>query len=231
MYRVRDIMYQYFQFLTHKVLKVLNFDFQGFYYLFLVYFRNNPSVQAMHSRQQEVKQLTEENQALKTRVKLLEEGQTKDLTILVGQKVEEGASSEEVKGKDETTVSSFGLVLRRTVPCFSELREQLRSAEVKKSRIIDAFKKTSHDFREVCFQLTGYRVDGLSNHQYRLTSMYAESPERDQLLFQRNPADGECMLLETAYSNQLGELIDLVGGSLVGHHIRAFVRWLRATFK
>ena len=53
----------------------------------------------MESRQQEVKRLTDENQALKTRVKLLEEGQTKDLTILVGQKVEEGASSEEVKGK------------------------------------------------------------------------------------------------------------------------------------
>ena len=55
----------------------------------------------MESRQQEVKRLTDENQALKTRVKLLEEGQTKDLTILVGQKVEEGASSEEVRGEDE----------------------------------------------------------------------------------------------------------------------------------
>ena len=61
----------------------------------------------MESRQQEVKRLTDENQALKTRVKLLEEGQTKDLTILVGQKVEEGASSEEVKGKCERKDSSW----------------------------------------------------------------------------------------------------------------------------
>ena len=30
-------------------------------------------------------------------VQLLEEGQTKDLTLLVGQKMDEGASSEEVK--------------------------------------------------------------------------------------------------------------------------------------
>jgi len=153
----------------------------------ILHLRNNPRVQAMESRQQEVKRLSDENQALKTRVKLLEEGQSKDLTILVGQKVEEGASSEEVK----------------------ELQEQLRSAEVKKCRIIEAFKKTSHDFREVCCQLTGFRVDGLSNNQYRLTSIYAESPETEQLLFQRDPTNSACMLLETSYSNQLDELIDL----------------------
>ena len=61
----------------------------------------------MESRQQEVKRLSDENQALKTRVKLLEEGQSKDLTILVGQKVEEGASSEEVKGKYKTKAIDY----------------------------------------------------------------------------------------------------------------------------
>ncbi len=50
-----------------------------------------------------------------------------------------------------------------------ELREQLKRADIRKERILDAFKKTSKDFREVCFELTGYRIDGLDNGQYRLT--------------------------------------------------------------
>ena len=44
-----------------------------------------------------------------------------------------GASSEEVK----------------------ELKNQLKSAETKKQRLIEAFKKTSSDFREVSYRLTG----------------------------------------------------------------------------
>ena len=74
-----------------------------------------------------------ENNALKARVQLLEEGQTKDLTLLVGQKVDEGASSEEVK----------------------ELKNQLKAAEIRKQRLIEAFKKTSATFREVSYRLTG----------------------------------------------------------------------------
>ena len=52
---------------------------------------------------------------MKTRVKLLEEGQTKDLTILVGQKVDEGASSEEVRGKDKIKANNF-------IPLLNNLR-------------------------------------------------------------------------------------------------------------
>ena len=40
--------------------------------------------------------LQQENEALKARIRLIEEGQTKDLTILVGQKVDE---SQEISGK------------------------------------------------------------------------------------------------------------------------------------
>jgi hypothetical protein len=41
-------------------------------------------------------------------------------------------------------------------------RENLRSAEVKNQRIMEAFKATSYEFREVVCQLTGYRY-----HTYR----------------------------------------------------------------
>lgn len=142
----------------------------------VVHFLNNPLSQAIDSRGKELETVKAENVALKARIQLLEEGQTKDLTLLVGQKVDEGASTEEVK----------------------ELKEQLKSAEIRKQRLIEAFKKTSQDFREVAYRLTGYRIDGLQNGNYRLSPVYAESPN-DYLLFKKEES-GECMLLETEYS-------------------------------
>ena len=91
---------------------------------------------------------------------------------------------------------------------FPELREQLKSKELQRQRIIEAFQTTSQNFREVCCQLTGYRIDGLQNgNQYRLSPIYAESSD-DFLLFQREES-GECLLLETPFSTQLTELMDL----------------------
>ena len=55
--------------------------------------------------------------------------------------MDEGASSEEVK----------------------ELKNQLKAAEIRKQRLIEAFKKTSSDFREVSYRLTGNSFDFLCN--------------------------------------------------------------------
>ena len=63
------------------------------------------------------------------------------------------------------------------------MKQQLVSAELKNQRLTEAFKKTSKEFREVCYQLLGYKIDMRSNNQYRLMNMYADSPE-DFLLFQ-----------------------------------------------
>jgi mitotic spindle assembly checkpoint protein MAD1 len=150
----------------------------------VLHFLDNPLSQATEARHREVEDLKAEVTALKARLQLLEEGQTKDLTMLVGQKVNEDCS-EEVR----------------------DLQEQLRAAEIRKQRLIEAFKKTSQDFREVCYQLTGFRIDGLNDGKYRLTPVYGESVN-DHLLFKREQS-GECLLLETQYSAQLTDLIDL----------------------
>ena len=103
-----------------------------------------------------------ENDRLKARIKLLEEGHSQDLTMMVGHRVDQAASSQEVM----------------------ELREQLKSKDLQKQRIIEAFQKTSQNFREVSLALTGYRIDGLQNtSQYRLTPVYAETQD-DYLMFQ-----------------------------------------------
>merc|ERR1712059_125937 len=141
---------------------------------------NNPTSQAVAKKAQEMTELGTENKALKTRVKLLEEGQTRDLTMLVGQKIEEGEGSQQV--------------------------EQLSKADLRKQRLMEAFKKTSHEFREVVYQLTGYRIDVLADHKYRLLSLYAESPE-DSLLFQKS-SEGEIQMLESEFSLELGDLME-----------------------
>ena len=68
------------------------------------------------------------------------------------------------------------------------MRASLNSAELKNKRLMEAFKKKSHEFREVCFQLLGYRIDIPTDKQYHLMNIYAESPE-DLLVFQvRDPS-------------------------------------------
>ena len=64
-----------------------------------------------------------------------------------------------------------------------EMRVHLATAELKNKRLMEAFKKTSQEVREVCYQLTGYKIDIPTHNQYRVTSMYANSPS-DKLLFQ-----------------------------------------------
>ena len=85
--------------------------------------------------------------------------------------------------KQMIVLKSFNSVFLCTYTCFLEMKSQLMSAELKNKRLMEAFKKTSQEIREVCYQLTGYRIDIPTSNQYRLTSMYAESPN-DHLLFQ-----------------------------------------------
>ena len=151
----------------------------------VLHMANNPMHQALERREHDILEMREERDALRTRVQLLEEGQTKDLTIMVGKKMEEGESSEEI----------------------SHMKEELEKAELRKQRLMEAFKKTSGDFREVVYQLTGYRIDVLADHKYRMTPLYAES-SADHLLFQKAKS-GEIQMLESEYSLELGELMEL----------------------
>ena len=151
----------------------------------VLHMANNPMQQALERREHDMLEMREERDALRTRVQLLEEGQTKDLTIMVSNKMEGGERSEEI----------------------SHMKEELEKAELRKQRLMEAFKKTSSDFREVVYQLTGYRIDVLADHKYRMTPLYAES-SADHLLFQKAKS-GEIQMLESEYSLELGELMEL----------------------
>ena len=61
-------------------------------------------------------------------------------------------------------------------------RAQLQSAELKYKRLIEQFKKTSQELRDVVYQCLGFRVDMPTTGQYRLMNVYAESAN-DYFLF------------------------------------------------
>jgi mitotic spindle assembly checkpoint protein MAD1 len=87
-----------------------------------------------------------------------------------------------------------------------KLKQKLISAEKRQQSIIEAFKKTSKDFREVCYILTGYRIDALKQNIYRLSHVYADSPN-DNLLFEWAETDRGIKLLENDYSEKLTDLL------------------------
>lgn len=63
------------------------------------------------------------------------------------------------------------------------MKEKLKIEEMRNKRLKEVFTKTSQEMREICYQLTGYKIDIPVPNQYRVMSMYAES-SRDYLLFQ-----------------------------------------------
>lgn len=117
----------------------------------------NPAAMAQKKRAEELTKLREENIRLKKRVEVLEEskGQTVDVTFEVDQKMSEASSSKEVE----------------------EMKKMLETEELKNKRLLEVFKKTSKDLREVCYLLMGYKIDIPCTNKYKITSMFAASPE------------------------------------------------------
>ncbi|KAL8625266.1 hypothetical protein ACOMHN_030024 [Nucella lapillus] len=140
----------------------------------------NPASMAQDRREGELERLREEKERLTTRVQLLEQagGSVEDLTMQVDQQLE--------------TVPESKVI--------DELKSQLAKEELRKQRLVEAFKKTSQEFRETCYQLLGYKIDLPCSGQYRLASMYSDSPH-DYLLFKQGES-GEIQMLETEFSGR-----------------------------
>ncbi|KAK3801981.1 hypothetical protein RRG08_064575 [Elysia crispata] len=144
----------------------------------IIHFLQNPHSLAQKERQEELEKLREDNEKLKKRNQILEEngGMVEGITMQVEENLQQLSPSKEIEN----------------------LKSQLASAEMRNQRLKEVFSKTSKEFREVCYELTGYRFDIPCANQYRLTSMYAER-QKDYLLFQQN-SQGEVQLLQTDFS-------------------------------
>ncbi|XP_071536263.1 mitotic spindle assembly checkpoint protein MAD1-like [Panulirus ornatus] len=146
----------------------------------VLHFKDNPLSKAIENHGTELQRLQTENEALQERIRLLEQGETHDITQKV---IKEAQSSKKL----------------------SELQEKIKSMKTCNKRLIEAFKRKSLEMREVMCQLTGYRVDVSGDSHYKLSSIFAESSD-DYFMFEQTSE--RLQLLETEFSSTLEDLID-----------------------
>ena len=141
----------------------------------VIHFNENPVSSEYKKYMEELKFFNEENERLKTRLQLLENGCDADVT----RQLDEG-----IKTRQE----------------LEKLQQKLDSSEKRQQNIVDAFKRTSKEFREICYRLLGFRIDLLKQQKYRLSNIYSDSPE-DCLMFECD-SNNTINLLENEYSKK-----------------------------
>ena len=146
----------------------------------VIHFKQNPLNEMYQQQTEELNRLRDENQRLKAQVEILESGNDADMTKQMEAQVKYAQENE-------------------------KLKQDIEKAEKRQKQIMDAFKKTSKEFREVCYILTGYRVDVLKQKIYKFSHVYAESPN-DFLMFELEE-NGTMKLLETDYSKRISDLV------------------------
>ncbi|XP_075686457.1 mitotic spindle assembly checkpoint protein MAD1 isoform X1 [Rhinoderma darwinii] len=151
----------------------------------VIHFSMNPASKAQQQRKDEVQNLQDECNKLRELVRILEGGSA------VPDKLEAPGS------------------FQAPVQEVTELKKQVESAELKNQRLREVFQTKIHEFRTVCYMLTGYRIDITTENQYRLTSMYAEHKDDNLLFKSTSPSGVKLQLLETGFSRTLKDFIDL----------------------
>ncbi|XP_037034864.1 mitotic spindle assembly checkpoint protein MAD1 isoform X2 [Bradysia coprophila] len=88
----------------------------------------------------------------------------------------------------------------------NNLRAQVKSLEGQKQHITDSYRTNINEFRDACYLLFGFKVDKQHGNIYRLSSMYAESP--DEYLTFKMSDDSDISLMESVYSNSISDFIE-----------------------
>lgn len=146
----------------------------------ILHANDNPVDRALKVKQSEIERIKRENDRLRARLSLLEAGNSADVTRRIDDAVNSASQIE-------------------------QLTKRVNELKAREEKILNSFKKTSREFREVCYLLTGYRIDPLKDDVYRLSHMYAEH-EEDRLYFELKP-DGTITLLKNEFTDQYKEFI------------------------
>lgn len=150
----------------------------------IIHLRENPMEMAIRRQRIEFEALKKENERLKVRLELLEKHNN---------------------GQDSPVIISQQGQVNNKANRIHELTQKVAELEERENKILDSVARTSREFREVCYLLTGYKLDVLKNRVYRLSHMYAEM-EEDKLLFEITK-DGMVQLLKNDYCDRLSEFI------------------------
>jgi mitotic spindle assembly checkpoint protein MAD1 len=146
----------------------------------VIHLKNNPHKQVIEKKEAQYDSLSRENDRLRARLSLIESGNSADVTRRI-----------------ENAVNSAGQI--------EQLTKKVNELKAREDKILDSFKKTSREFREVCYLLTGYRIDPLKDDIFRLSHMYAEH-EEDKLYFEVK-SDGTVNLLKNEFTDRYKEFI------------------------
>ncbi|XP_063962041.1 mitotic spindle assembly checkpoint protein MAD1-like [Lytechinus pictus] len=163
----------------------------------IVTFSMNPAAMAKKKRGEELERLRAECETLRQRVRVLEESSG------------EGTSTETVANR----------IREEQTRAVQDVKKELELSELRNQRLKEVFAQKIQEFRQACYRLTGYQINNPTSNQYKLLSMYAESPN-DILHFQMTPA-GEMALLANEFSSSLSHMVDEF--LLRGHSIPAFL--------
>lgn len=147
----------------------------------IVHLAINPLAECLGQRQSQLEKVQEENLRLKNKLKKIEEG-------------------------IETSKLGDVTICPQEV---ASLKEQIKEKEKQSQRMVDKFKSSLLEFRNVVYMLFGYQIDrpSGSSSRYILRNMYAEQ-EDDVICFEVNQ-DGDLNLLENEFSGTLGQMIEL----------------------
>lgn len=150
----------------------------------VLHFTANPLDECRRLRSERIAALENENAALLERVRLMSAGHSADLTLLVGEKLDEGRTSAE----------------------FQALEERLRAAQLKEQRTEEAMRKYCSEFRRGVFHLFGYQVDFDDSGNFKVISVYSDS-NNDHLAFKY--VNEGLMIMESAYLHCVDDLVQV----------------------
>lgn len=145
----------------------------------VIHLNNNPSANETKKRESKLASIKKENERLQARLTLLEAGNDADVTMRI----------------DDAVNSSNQIEL---------LSQKVNELKAREEKILNSFKKTSRDFREVCYLLTGYMIDPMKDDIFRLSHMYAER-EEDKLFFEVKRE--ETTLLKNDYTDRYSHFV------------------------
>lgn len=146
----------------------------------VIHLTNNPTTSDVIRQQKECESLRRENERMRARLALIEEGNNADITMRIDEAVNNAQQ-------------------------IDRLKREIADYRSREEKISNSLRKTASDFRQICLSLIGWRVDALKNNIYRLTHQHATN-EEDKLFFEVK-RDGTIVLLKNEYSRRYAQYV------------------------
>ncbi|XP_077293998.1 mitotic spindle assembly checkpoint protein MAD1-like [Arctopsyche grandis] len=149
----------------------------------ILHLTQNPLTKAEEIVKNELEKAHLEIQQLKYKIKKLEANELEMTQKLSETLQSHGPSSEDVE----------------------QLKSQLESGKIKLQRMKEVYTTSFQEYRDVCYMLFGYKMDRTSVNNYRLSSIFADSPNQ-YLNFILS--GGGIEMVQTDYAGTISDLVD-----------------------